>query len=278
MTSPYDIVLESVSSIRSNGGSDAPIAVILGSGLGGFVDALTDCRAIPYEDIDHFPVSTVEGHAGRLVFGRHGDIPVIGMQGRFHCYEGYTPDQVVLPVRVMRQLGVEIMVVTNSSGGIRADFSEGDLMLIEDHLNLMGRNPLTGPNEARFGTRFPDMSDAYDSELRGLAVEAAEELGIDLKRGVYAALLGPSYETPAEIRMLATLGADTVGMSTVPEVIQYYDRRMPTLGWKAVRTPPGQGIDDSILGYSNGNGNLCIIVVSEAEGGSHVTVVRNETK
>lgn len=195
------------------------IGLILGSGLGILAEEIEEAVNLPYEEIPHFPVSTVEGHAGRLALGRLEGKAVVAMQGRFHLYEGYPLEAVTFPIRVMKQLGVEIAVITNAAGGINESFRPGDLMLIRDHINFMFRNPLVGPNDPELGDRFPDMSEAYDADLRRLTRRVAEELGIDLKEGVYAAMLGPSYETPAEIRMLRTVGGDAVGMSTVPEVI-----------------------------------------------------------
>ncbi|MBX6395062.1 MAG: purine-nucleoside phosphorylase [Alicyclobacillaceae bacterium] len=206
------------------------VALILGSGLGDLAESFADAVAIPYADIPEFPVSTVVGHAGRLVFGRLGEVPVVAMQGRFHLYEGYTPEQVAFPVRVLRALGAEILIVTNAAGGIHWDFRPGDLMLIRDHLNLTGKNPLVGPNDDALGPRFPDMSAAYDRDLLELARRVGRDLGIPLKEGVYAGLLGPTFETPAEIRMLRMLGADAVGMSTVTEVIAARHAGMRVLG------------------------------------------------
>ena len=195
------------------------VGLILGSGLGILAEEIEEAVAIPYEEIPHFPVSTVEGHAGRLALGRLEGKAVVAMQGRFHLYEGYPLEAVTFPLRVMKRLGVEIAVITNAAGGINESFRAGDLMLISDHINFMFRNPLVGPNDPGLGDRFPDMSEAYDADLRRLAKRVADKMGIDLKEGVYAAMLGPSYETPAEIRMLRIVGADAVGMSTVPEVI-----------------------------------------------------------
>lgn len=195
------------------------IAMILGSGLGAFAGLLDDAVVVDYERIPHWPVSTVEGHAGRLVFGRHRGAPVAAMQGRVHLYEGYDAWQVAFPVRVLAILGCRALVVSNAAGAIEPGWSPGDLMLIEDHLNLQGVNPCVGPNLEELGPRFFDMSRAYDPRYRELACEAAAAIGVGLRQGVYAGLLGPSYETPAEIRMLRTLGADAVGMSTVPEVV-----------------------------------------------------------
>lgn len=195
------------------------IALVLGSGLGAFADTLENAAAVAYEEIPHWPVSTVEGHAGRLVVGHHRGAPVAAMQGRVHLYEGYAAWQVAFPVRVLALLGCRAMVVSNAAGAIDPAFSPGDLMLIEDHLNLQSENPCVGPNPGELGPRFFDMTRAYDPEYRELAREAARATGVELRRGIYAGLLGPSYETPAEIRMLRTLGADAVGMSTVPEVV-----------------------------------------------------------
>lgn len=195
------------------------VGLILGSGLGGLADEMEDATAIPYPSIPHFPASTVPGHKGRLVVGRLAGTPVYAMQGRFHFYEGYAMEQVVRPVRVMARLGVRILIVTNAAGGVNESFNPGDLMLIVDHINMFGTNPLIGPNEEEFGVRFPDMTEAYDKELRALAEEVARERGLTLRQGVYMGLSGPVFETPAEIRAWRTLGADAVGMSTVPEVI-----------------------------------------------------------
>ncbi len=197
----------------------ARVAVVLGSGLGGFADELSDRSECPYTAIPHWPRSTAIGHAGKLVFGSVDGTPVAVMAGRVHLYEGYTQAQVTFGVRVLAQLGVQTFVFTNAAGGINMDYSRGALVLITDHLNLQGSNPLAGPNDDSLGPRFPDMSEAYSSELRRVAKEVAAGLGIRLHEGVYAAMLGPSYETPAEIRYLRTIGADLVGMSTVPEVI-----------------------------------------------------------
>ncbi|MDG0789726.1 purine-nucleoside phosphorylase [Cohnella ginsengisoli] len=195
------------------------IGLILGSGLGVIGDDMEQAVTIPYEDIPHFPVSTVEGHAGELVVGRLQGRPVALMRGRFHMYEGYEPERTALPVRVMKMLGIKTLFVTNAAGGVNLAYEPGNLMIISDHLNLTGRNPLVGPNDNALGVRFPDMSDAYTRRLRQIAKETAAELGIPVREGVYAGLLGPNYETPAEIRMLRGVGADAVGMSTVSEVL-----------------------------------------------------------
>ncbi|MBD2846828.1 purine-nucleoside phosphorylase [Paenibacillus sp. IB182496] len=195
------------------------VGLILGSGLGVLGDYMDEATVIPYASIPHFPVSTVEGHAGELLIGKLAGRPVMLMRGRFHMYEGYAPEQTAFPVRVMKALGVERLIATNAAGGINTAYASGELMMIADHLNLTGRNPLIGPNDDTMGPRFPDMSEAYSKRGRQLARDAAAQQGLQLQEGVYAGLLGPSYETPAEIRMLRTLGADAVGMSTVAEVI-----------------------------------------------------------
>jgi len=195
------------------------IGIILGTGLGALVDEIEIDRVIPYEEIPHFPVSTVETHKGNLVLGHIAGRPVVVMQGRFHYYEGYDLKQVTFPVRVMKRLGAQVLLVSNAAGGMNRNMKRGDLMLITDHINLLGDNPLRGPNDPELGPRFPDMSSVYDRELRELALQIALEKGIYLHQGVYVALSGPNLETPAEYRFLITIGADAVGMSTVPEVI-----------------------------------------------------------
>ncbi|MFL5319601.1 MAG: purine-nucleoside phosphorylase [Myxococcaceae bacterium] len=216
----YDQLQETVKAIRSRAPNAAPkIGIILGSGLGDFADRLTDKIAIPYKELPNFPSSSVPGHAGRLVVGSVGGVQIVAMQGRVHYYEGYTASQVAFPARVLCSLGIQTLVVTNAAGGIHPDFRPGDLMTITDHLNLSGWNALTGHNDDRLGPRFPDMSRAYNPKLIELLEETAKRQKLKMQKGVYAILSGPSYETPAEIRMLRILGADAVGMSTVPEVI-----------------------------------------------------------
>jgi purine-nucleoside phosphorylase len=198
------------------------VGLVLGSGLGPLADQIEQPDVIPYADIPYFPTSTVAGHAGRLVIGELAGVPVCAMQGRFHFYEGYSMAQVTFPIRVMAGLGVRTLILTNAAGGVNTTFAVGDLMLIEDHLNLVGmggENPLIGPNLEEFGTRFPPMNKAYSRRLRQIAQEVAAEKGLGLRRGVYAYLAGPNFETPAEIRFLRASGADAVGMSTVPETI-----------------------------------------------------------
>ena len=205
--------------LRSKTSLQPKIGLVLGSGLGAFADELTEAARIPYAQIPSFPRSTAVGHAGQMVIGKCGDVPVAAMQGRVHLYEGYSAQEVVFPTRVLGRLGIRALILTNAAGGINLKFNQGALVLISDHINLQGQNPLTGANEERFGARFPDMTRTYSKEYRELAMAAARKLGKALSEGVYAALQGPSYETPAEIRFLRTIGADLVGMSTVLEAI-----------------------------------------------------------
>jgi purine-nucleoside phosphorylase len=195
------------------------IGLVLGSGLGAFADSLSEPTKVPYSEIPSFPQSTAIGHAGRLVIGNAATVPVAAMQGRVHQYEGYSAQQVAFPIRVFARMGVKSLILTNAAGGINLGYSQGALVLIRDHINLQGTNPLVGPNDDRFGLRFPDMTHTYSREYREIAREEAARLGIMLHEGIYAALLGPSYETPAEIEHLRRIGADLVGMSTVAEVI-----------------------------------------------------------
>jgi purine-nucleoside phosphorylase len=195
------------------------IGLVLGSGLGGFADSLTDAARIPFHEIPAFPRSTAIGHAGQMVVGNAGTVPVAVMQGRVHLYEGYSPQQVAFPMRVFGRMGIRSVILTNAAGGINLNYQQGALVLIRDHINLQGSNPLVGPNDDRFGVRFPDMTHAYAKDYRAVAKEEAAKLGMNLHEGVYAALLGPSYETPAEINYLRIIGADLVGMSTAFEVI-----------------------------------------------------------
>jgi purine-nucleoside phosphorylase len=195
------------------------VAVVLGSGLGVLADRLTDPVVIPYVEIPHFPAPSVHGHRGNLVVGKLGTTPIVALQGRFHYYEGHDLDAVTFYVRVLKAFGVQTLILTAATGGINLDYHPGDIVCLSDHLNLIGSNPLRGPNDERLGLRFPDMTSVYSSALRKIATEEASRQGLNLRAGVYACLPGPSYETPAEIRMLKTLGADVVGMSTVPEAI-----------------------------------------------------------
>ena len=226
------------------------IALVLGSGLGAFADEFAAAVRIPYAKIPHFPQSTAIGHAGQLVLGRIGGVDVAGMQGRVHLYEGYSAKEVAFPVRVFARMGIKAVILTNAAGGIRGEFTQGRLVAISDHINLQGSNPLIGANEEKFGPRFPDMTMAYDREFRTLALTHAGHLGIDLGEGVYAALAGPSYETPAEIRFLKTAGADLVGMSTVPEVLAARHSGMRVLGISCV-TNAAAGILDVPLDHAD---------------------------
>lgn len=217
--SEMKLLQEAVDFIQQKAKVEPKIGLILGSGLGMLADEIQNPVTIAYDQIPHFPVSTVEGHAGELVIGELEGQKVITMRGRFHLYEGHALESVTFPIRVMKAIGVETILVTNAAGGVNTSYKPGNLMLIQDHINLMYRNPLIGPNDAALGERFPDMSSAYDGQLRELAAKVASQQEIELQSGIYAGVLGPSYETPAEIRMLRTVGADAVGMSTVPEVI-----------------------------------------------------------
>jgi purine-nucleoside phosphorylase len=210
------------------------IALVLGSGLGAFADEFETATKIPYAKIPHFPRSTAIGHAGQLVLGKVGGIPVAGMQGRVHLYEGYSAKQVAFPARVFAGMGVKALIVTNAAGGINLNYSEGALVALRDHINLQGTNPLIGPNDDCFGPRFPDMTRAYDPEFRRFVAEAGKNLSLNLHEGVYLALAGPNYETPAEIHAFRTLGADLVGMSTVPEVLAARHSGIRVLGISCV--------------------------------------------
>jgi purine-nucleoside phosphorylase len=224
------------------------IALVLGSGLGAFADELTAPVKIPYAKIPGFPRSTAIGHAGRLVLGNVGSIAVAAMQGRVHAYEGYSPHEVVFPVRVLGRLGIRAAILTNAAGGINLEYKQGALVILRDHINLQGTNPLIGPNDDRFGPRFPDMTQPYWKSYRQAALVEAKRLGIEAHEGVYAALSGPSYETPAEIRYLRAIGADLVGMSTVPETIVARHMGLRVLGISCV-TNMAAGILDQPLDH-----------------------------
>ncbi len=215
----YDKIQETAAHIKQQIKHQPIVGIILGSGLGGLVDLIDKEVELQYGTIPNFPVSTVKGHGGQLIFGRIGDVHVMLMAGRFHYYEGYSMEEVTFPVRVMKALGVETLIVSNASGGTNPGFAIGDLMIIKDHINFCPEHPLRGPNDDRLGTRFPDMSEAYDHELIATAKKIAAEKGITVRSGIYFGLQGPTFETPAEYRMIHILGADAVGMSTVPEVI-----------------------------------------------------------
>jgi purine-nucleoside phosphorylase len=229
-TGLYDRVQAAAQSVRGRSGLAPDVGIILGTGLGGLAQEIAVETEVAYGDIPGFPLSTVESHAGKLLLGRLGGRPVVAMQGRFHRYEGYDLQQVTFPVRVLHALGARTLVVSNACGGMNPLWNPGDLVLLSDHINLLGDNPLVGPNDERLGLRFPDMSAPYDPELRALARGIALELGIPLREGVYVAVPGPNLETRAEYRMLRAIGADVVGMSTVPEVIVAGHQGMRTIG------------------------------------------------
>ncbi|MNH87346.1 Purine nucleoside phosphorylase 1 [compost metagenome] len=242
------IIQEAADYILEKAGSKPEVGLILGSGLGILADHIENAITLDYADIPHFPKSTVEGHAGELVLGTVGGRQVVLMKGRFHMYEGYGPEVTAFPVRVMKALGASKLLVTNAAGGVNMSYSPGDLMLISDHLNLTGQSPLTGPNDNTLGPRFPDMSEAYSRSLRTLAKDIAREHDIPLQEGVYAGLIGPAYETPAEIRMLRTIGADAVGMSTVSEVIVARHAGLEVLGISCISNM-ASGILDQPLSH-----------------------------
>ena len=260
----YEKAQETANFIRSKYDKDIKIAVVLGSGLGAFADELENAAVIPYEKIPNFSRSTVAGHAGRLVLGEVEGVAVAVQQGRFHYYEGYDIEQVIFPVRTFGVLGVKNLILTNAAGSVNTDFAQGSLMLIRDHINLMGVNPLRGANDERFGVRFPDMTEVYALEFQEIALAVAKQMAQEkvslkeaevgkkqsleplLRRGVYCGLSGPSYETPAEIRMLRFQGADAVGMSTVPEAITARHQGMRVLGISCI-TNMAAGIGDDII-------------------------------
>jgi len=239
-------IMEAKAYIEARMNKVPAVGVILGSGLGVLADEILDPVTIPYGDIPHFLKSTVEGHAGEFVLGTLSGKEVIAMKGRFHFYEGYSQKDITFPVRVMKALGVETLIVTNAAGGVNTTYTAGDLMVIEDHINMSGSNPLLGPNEDKLGPRFPDLSRAYDPMLLCIAHEVAAQMGLNLKSGVYQFNSGPTYETPAEVRMARILGADAVGMSTVPEVTVAAHMGMKVLGISCI-TNMAAGILDQPL-------------------------------
>lgn len=246
MSNILEKITESNKTIREYSDIIPDIAIILGTGLGALADEIENRVVIPYEKIRHFPISTVHGHSGNLVMGKLEGKPVIAMQGRFHFYEGYNMAEIAFPVRVMKRLGAETIIISNAAGGMNRNFQRGDLMLISDHINLMGVNPLIGPNEEKLGPRFPDMSQAYNQKLISLAETIALEDGIKLHKGVYAGLTGPMLETPAEYRMLIKMGADAVGMSTVPEVIVANHMGMRVLGISCITDLAIEGVVEKV--------------------------------
>ncbi len=224
------------------------IGIVLGSGLGSFVDSIENSKIIPYSDIPYFRDTTVEGHEGRVILGNIGGSEIVVLQGRLHAYEGLPMEEIVFPVRVLATLGIDQLILTNAAGGINTDYKPGDLVLIDDHINMMGKNPLIGPNIIELGPRFPDMTHAYDSSLKEVMETAAKSQNYNIKRGVYAGLLGPTYETPAEIKMLRAIGADMVGMSTVPESIAANHLGLKVLGISCI-TNMAAGIENAPLSH-----------------------------
>ena len=253
--------------IRTRTSSDVSVAIVLGSGLGGFADDLTNATEIRYDEIPGFARSTVEGHAGRLVIGKTGAVTVAAMQGRFHYYEGYSLEEVTFPIRVLKLLGVRTVVLTNAAGTLNTEFTPGSLMVIRDHLNLLGDNPLRGENDARFGPRFPDLTAVYAGRLQDIVIDEAKAMGLELHRGIYAALSGPSYETPAEIQMMRTLGADVVGMSTVPEAIVARHMDMQVVGISCV-TNLAAGVSDKLIDHSE------VVAIGEQVRGNFTALLR----
>ena len=247
-TSLYERAEHATRVIRSRISVEPRIALVLGSGLGSFADDFEEAVAIPYEEIPGFVRSTAQGHAGRLVIGKIDSVPVLAMQGRVHYYEGYSLEEVTFPVRTFGLLGVKTLVLTNAAGGINVQLTQGALMVLSDHVNLMGVNPLRGPNDERFGPRFPDMSAVYSPELQELVIDEARAIGVEVRRGIYGGLSGPSYETPAEIHLLRGLGADAVGMSTVPEAIVARHMGLEVLGISCI-TNMAAGISDEPINH-----------------------------
>lgn len=236
--------------IRARVKTEPRVGIVLGSGLGAFANDFEEAVTIPYQDIPGFGRSTAVGHAGQLVIGKVQEVPMLAMQGRLHHYEGYSLEEVTFPIRTFKLLGLKTIILTNASGGINVEFSPGTLMVITDHLNLMGDNPLIGPNDERFGPRFPDMSAVYSPELQEIVMEEAREIGLDVRRGVYAALAGPSYETPAEIHLFRNFGADAVGMSTVPEALVARHMNMEVLGISCI-TNLAAGVTDEPISHED---------------------------
>lgn len=230
MSQVYDKLLKCLESVKSKVNFQPKVALILGSGLGDFAETIQIEATLPYNEIEGFPVSTIQGHKGRFVFGYVGNVPVVIMQGRVHYYEGYPMQDVVLPVRLMKLMGAEVLFLTNAAGGVNFEFQAGDLMLLTDHISSFVPSPLIGENIAQLGTRFPDMSDIYNKDLREMILKKAEELEIPLKQGVYMQLTGPAYESPAEVRMCRMLGADAVGMSTACEAVAANHMQMKICG------------------------------------------------
>ena len=245
----YSRAEEAAAFLRARTKLRPKIALVLGSGLGSFADQLTDAVHVPFHDIPHFPRPTAEGHAGQLVIGTLGHAPIVCMKGRVHYYEGYSMRDITFPVRVFGRLGIKALILTNAGGGVNESYTQGCLVVLKDHINLQGSSPLIGANDERFGPRFLDMTQAYFRPYRQIALEAGKRLGIDIFEGVYAAVFGPAYETPAEIRMMRTLGADVVGMSTVAEVIAARHMNLRVLGISCV-TNMAAGMLDQPLSHA----------------------------
>jgi purine-nucleoside phosphorylase len=258
--------------IREKSGIDKfDIGVILGSGLGGLVDAIEDPIVIPYSEIPNFPQSTVKGHSGKLYVGTLGDKKVVMLSGRFHYYEGYPMEVVTFPVRVFGVLGIKLLIVTNAAGGMNPTFRTGDIMLIEDHISMLMPNPLIGPNIDEWGVRFPDMNHVYPEKFRKFAIEVADRLGIRLEKGVYIAVTGPTYETKAELKLLRMFGADAVGMSTVPEAIVAAHMKIPVLGFSVIT-------DMAIPGYISELTHEEVLAVANKAGGRLQRIVEEVIK
>ncbi len=250
MGSEYARLQAAVASVREACGLEPRVGLTLGSGLGGFADHIDMAACVPYEQISGFPVSTVEGHAGRLIFGHVAGVPLVAMDGRVHLYEGYSPADVVAPVRVMGLLGAKAIILTNAAGGVASELEPGDLMLITDHLATLVPSPLAGPHEAELGPRFPSMTEVYTPRLRTLAHEAAHEAHVALKEGIYLQMPGPAYETPAEVRMAAALGADAVGMSTAIEAVAVHAMGLEMAGLSCI-TNKAAGLSSAPLSHED---------------------------
>ena len=266
----WEKVLDTAAFLQEKTGGEPVLGLMTGTGLGKSLAALEVSFAIAYEEIPGFPLSTVTGHAGRLLMGSLGGKPVVAMEGRFHLYEGYTPAEVAFPVRVMQAMGVNTLIVANAAGGLNPGFFPGDIMVIRDHINLTGENPLMGPNDDRWGLRFPDMTAVYSPHLVQVAVSAAKEKSISLKQGVYLGLKGPSLETPAETRFIRMIGADAVGMSTIQEVIAAVHANMHILGLSTITNvndpdrPAPAALEDIIRTAENAAGDLADLITAIA--------------
>jgi len=267
----YERAEKAARMIRARVKVDPTVAIVLGSGLGAFADELKDSNAIRYDEIPGFARATVEGHAGRLVIGKSGETIIAAMQGRFHFYEGYSLEEVTFPIRVLKLLGVRTLVLTNAAGALNVEFAPGSLMVISDHINLLGANPLTGPNDDRFGPRFPDLTSVYAPELQDMVIDEARAMGLEMRRGIYAALSGPSYETPAEIHMVRTLGADAVGMSTVPEAIAARHMGLQVVGISCI-TNLAAGVSNRAIDHGQ------VMAIGESVRGQFTELLRRVVK